>query len=97
MPYHAAEGKGEELMEHIPGQNKVSQIDNRLVKYAIGIEYSLNVYGMYWGPSLSIQDMLDQIGVENACIIRFNADWTDDVLWRWDKDRWVSVEQEEKT
>jgi hypothetical protein len=45
---------------------------------------------MWWGPVPEEQYALEAAGKTlNDVIIRFNADWTDDVLWRWDGGGWV--------
>ena len=66
----------------------------RLVMYGIGIQYTPKEFGMIAGPTLNEKELLDGLGGENTWIIRFNADWTETLLWRWIDDEWVSVTAE---
>jgi hypothetical protein len=68
----------------------------RAVQYAIGIEHAPDEFGMTDGPFETVDDLLETVQSDDrACIIRFNADWTETVLWRWARDRWVSEEDSE--
>lgn len=55
----------------------------REVSYAVGLEHKPNEFGMVFGPC-DEDECLEYVGTKTACIIRFNADWTEDLLWRWD-------------
>lgn len=62
----------------------------REVAYACGTEHRSGEFGMWHGPNPDERAMLEQAGqTPNDVIIRFNADWTEDVLWRWDGGGWV--------
>ena len=62
----------------------------REVLYACGTEHHPGEFGMWHGPNPDEQCMLEQAGSTlNDVIIRFNADVTDEVLWRWDGGGWV--------
>ena len=63
---------------------------SREVTYGCGTEHRPGEFGMWWGPFPEEQYALEAAGrTLNDVIIRFNADWTDDVLWRWDGSGWV--------
>jgi hypothetical protein len=63
---------------------------SREVMYGIGIEYEYNEFGMTDGPSSELYIMLEIApGEDKSCVIRFNEDGTDDVLYRWKNDSWV--------
>jgi len=55
------------------------------VVYAAGYEEKPGSFGMYDGPTPSLQEILESIpcGV-NPCVIRFNLDGSEQVLYRWD-------------
>ncbi|MFA5766893.1 MAG: hypothetical protein WC919_03155 [Candidatus Paceibacterota bacterium] len=57
------------------------------IVYAAGYEEKPGSFGMYDGPTPSLQEILESIpcGV-NPCIIRFNLDGSEQVLYRWDDD-----------
>jgi hypothetical protein len=62
----------------------------REVMYAIGTEHRPNEFGMWKGPVPDVSDMMETAGSTlNDVIICFNADWTEDVLWRWDGAGWA--------
>jgi hypothetical protein len=54
------------------------------VVYAAGYEEKPGSFGMYDGPTPSLQEILESIpcGV-NPCIIRFNLDGSEQVIYRW--------------
>ena len=54
------------------------------VVYAAGYEEKPGSFGMFYGPSTSLSAILDAVPCEaNPCIIRFNLDGSDEVLYRW--------------
>jgi hypothetical protein len=55
------------------------------VIYAAGYEEKPGSFGMYDGPTPSLHEILESVpcGV-NPCIIRFNLDGTEEVIYRWD-------------
>ena len=66
----------------------------RLISYGIGVENESDSYGMTHGPVPNEQLLLDEIPLyEKSVLIRFNADYSETVLWRWNKDRWVREAQ----
>jgi hypothetical protein len=57
--------------------------------YGCGTEHKPGEFGM-WGPVTEEIHALEVIGkTPEDVIIRFNADRTEDVLWRWDGGGWV--------
>lgn len=60
----------------------------RKTMYGIGTEYTPGEFGMIDGPNSNIYELLDKVCGNGDCIIRFNEDGTDDVLFRWVEDRW---------
>ena len=77
----------------------------REVAYGIGQEQQYfnpdktlrNVeYGMWEGPNPDLMRMLEVVGKDKySVVIRFNENWTEDVLYRWseDEDCWIRGEQ----
>lgn len=61
----------------------------REVMFGIGIEKNTNEFGMTHGPFPTSDNLLEVVPEDNSCIIRFNADHTETVIWRWKKDRWI--------
>ena len=63
------------------------------VVYAAGYEENPGSFGMFAGPTPHVKDLLDSIPRENhgfdACIIRFNLDGSDDVVYRWDEIQFI--------
>ena len=78
--------------EYIPSclRKKEDGIPRNII-YAIGEEHKPGEFGMWKGPTLAERDMLESVGrSDKSCIIRFNDDYTEDVIWRWKRKRWVS-------
>jgi hypothetical protein len=75
---------------HVPSVFGPPQIESRNeVVYACGYEYAPGSYGMYNGPTPVLLDLLESVPImetldSKPCIIRFNMDGTDEVLYRWD-------------
>ena len=65
------------------------------VVYGAGYEEQPGSYGMYDGPTPDIYALLNSIpcGV-NPCIIRFNLDGSDEVIYRWHTTRKLWILQE---
>ena len=70
------------------------------IMYAIGEQHKPYEFGMWRGPSLDEKEMLEICGKSNkSCIIRFDKDGTNEVIWRWEDGRklkdgkWLSVEE----
>jgi hypothetical protein len=81
--------------EYIPTILRPSPEKPRRVMYGIGIEHEPNQFGMVHGPHPDEKEMLEIIGEDgkdNVFIIRFNKDGTEDIIWKWKKDRWVSCD-----
>ena len=61
------------------------------VTYGIGYEDIDNSFGMSKGPTPRIMEFLEVVPYvepdSKPCIIRFNLDGTDEVLYRWDKNK----------
>lgn len=48
------------------------------------------------GPTSIESIMLEIVPTkENSFIIRFNSDYTEDILWKWKEDRWIYIGPEE--
>jgi len=60
--------------------------DKRELMYGIGIRRSGVEFGMINGPNPYLQSMLDIVGGPDQYIIRFNADFTEDILYKWSED-----------
>ena len=57
------------------------------VVYAAGYEKTPLSFGMWAGPTPILAEMLEMVpDGPNPCIIRFNIDGTDDVLYRWNEE-----------
>ncbi|MCK9558103.1 MAG: hypothetical protein M0R50_08710 [Candidatus Cloacimonetes bacterium] len=71
---------------HTPSSLKPDKIVYRKeVIYATGYEKAPLSFGMWAGPTPILAEMLEMVpNGPNPCIIRFNIDGTDDVLYRWD-------------
>lgn len=78
--------------EYIPLSLRLPKLKERPVMYGIGIAQLDESFGMTHGPSENVDRLLDEVGDNGSYIIRFNSDGTDDVIWKWSKDRWLSVE-----
>lgn len=62
----------------------------RELAYAICEEYEPYKLHMWKGPHASDWKMLETLGKsDKSCIICLKPDWTEIILWRWLKDRWV--------
>jgi len=69
----------------------------REVMYAIGEDDEQGGYGMWAGPVPDEGRMLETIGKSNkSCLIRFNEDDTDEVIWKWNNDDEVWEKFDEK-
>lgn len=58
----------------------------RKLCYFIGI-YNNIEFKVRTGPFLILKPALMTIGNKNDCIVRFNSDYTEDLLYSWDEDR----------
>jgi hypothetical protein len=85
--------RGDELPEnYTPKSLRGHQTKPRQVTYAIGIRHGASNMGMAHGPYPSLQTALEVVPEHAAsCVVRYTADGTDEVLYRWDRtnDRWV--------
>lgn len=83
--------------EHIPDILRSPEQPKRTEQaYACGSEYTLFSFGMWYGPTTSLENCLEQVPSclrPVAWIFRFNVDGTDDKLYRWNIDRWVFIEE----
>jgi hypothetical protein len=81
-----------EELRYIPSALRPANTTPRDVLYGCGTEVSPGEFGMWWGPVPEEKQALECVGTsEKDVVVRFNADWTDTVLWRWDGEAWVSV------
>lgn len=71
------------------------KIDESIVSYGCGYEDKPGSFGMYAGLNPSLKAMLaeDGYGGPNACVIQFNPDGTNQVIYRWKDDRWEKVKE----
>lgn len=77
------------MQEYIPTSLREPEAIIREVRYAIGEEQAPNSFGMWKGPHPEEKEMLEVVGQSNkSCIIRFNKDGSDTVIWRWREYRW---------
>ena len=64
------------------------------VVYAAGYEEQPGSFGMFDGPTPSLIEILESIPCgTNPCIVRFNLDGSDDVLYRWDDTKHIWKKQ----
>lgn len=79
--------------EYIPTALRLDELPRReQVVYACGYERKPNSFGMFHGPNPDLYEMLEVVPDEpdnSPCLIRFNLDGTDEVLYRWRDGRWV--------
>ena len=60
--------------------------------YAVGTEMREGTYSMWEGPSPTVDEMLETVGTGGSdVIIRYNPDYTEDVIWRWSRNKWIKV------
>lgn len=63
---------------------------NKEIMYTMGTEHKRGEIGMRNGPNPELKEMLEVVGNSvRDCIIRFNQNGTDEILYRWRNDRWV--------
>ncbi len=80
--------------EKIDTNQSKAKIAETITTYAIGIEHKPNEFGMTHGPTTNLQEMLDVMGEENACIIEFlpTMDRRDEpinnIIYRWKDLHW---------
>lgn len=80
--------------EYVPMQFRPEKREVREVMYAIGTEHSPGEFGMCHGPHPDENEMLEKVGMSRKdCIIRFNEDGTDEVIWRWSGDSWINLKK----
>jgi hypothetical protein len=66
----------------------------RKITYGIGIEHRPNEFGMTHGPIPNIDELLEVAPFDNkARIIRFNENYTEDIIYIWNENRWESWEE----
>lgn len=104
---------GEYVPEYVPKALRPAELEPReQITYAIGDEQKPGSFAMWLGPTLDIGELLEVVpdrehtlvdGLKrmrtNSCIIRFNLDGTDTILYRWktftgksnQSPRWVCV------
>ena len=80
------------MKEYIPKHLRKESKPKRItVMYAIGTEHEELEFGMWYGPISSEEDALEQEGkTDNDYIFIFNLDGTDEAIWKWVSDRWIS-------
>ena len=81
------------MKEYIPiSLRPFEPVSRREIRYAVGTEHRPGEFGMWEGPSPDEKEMLEVVGsTRKDCIIRLNEDGTDEVIWRWSGDSWVSL------
>ena len=84
------------MKEYIPLELRKEINKSRKVAYAIGVEEDSESFAMTNGPASKELIMLETVPTkENSFIIRFNSDYTEDILWKWKEDRWIYIGPEE--
>ena len=84
------------MKEYIPLELRKEINKSRKVAYAIGVEKDSGCFAMTNGPASKELIMLETVPIkENSFIIRFNSDYTEDILWKWKEDRWIYIGPEE--
>ncbi len=67
--------------------------EQRRLAYGIGIEHEPGSFGMTDGPFFELKVALETVPFPSedrkSCIIQFNKDGTDSVLYRWKTDSWI--------
>ena len=82
--------------EYIPSKLRKETKKLRKVFYAIGVKEDSESFAMTNGPASKELIMLETVPTkENSFIIRFNSDYTEDILWKWKEDRWIYIGPEE--
>ena len=80
--------------EYIPTCLRDIPEEKREKAFGIGEQHGPHEIGMWFGPCASEEECLEEIGTsEKSCIVRFNEDGTDAIIWRWEEDRWIGVEE----
>ena len=78
--------------EYIPSKLRKEINKSRKVAYAIGVEEDSGCFAMTNRPTSNESIMLEKVPTkENSFIIRFNSDYTEDILWKWKEDRWIYI------
>lgn len=83
---------GDDVREYIPTSIRRAQLLLRkgAVMYGCGRDDGEGGFVMWEGPSPSEKDMLEVVGQSlDDVIIRFNADHTEEVIWRWFCGSWI--------
>ncbi|MCI0422269.1 MAG: hypothetical protein L0312_24080 [Acidobacteria bacterium] len=61
----------------------------RPLRYGVGIQEKPGSFGMLHGPCERLQTCLDVYPDDDrACVVRFNTDGSDEVIYRWMGDYW---------
>lgn len=83
------------MKEYIPLSLRPFKPESRKrIMYAVGTEHKPGEFRMWEGPNPNEGEMLEVVGsTRKDCIIRYNEDGTDEVVWRWSGDSWVSLEE----
>lgn len=85
---------------YVPNSMGIEEnVTPRPIMYAIGHEYRPGEWGMTHGLVADVKDMLDTVPNEileppksvRTCIIRYNSDGTDTVLYKWQDKAWVRI------
>ena len=81
------------MREYVPTVLRPAEPKRRTeVTYAIGTEHGSHEVGFWVGPHPDEHEMLEIPGTSRKdCIWRFNEDRTEEVVWRWSGDSWVSL------
>lgn len=57
--------------------------ESRELAYGIGYDHGDGTFGMTHGPC-ALEVLLEIVGEYRSVLVRFNADGSDDVVYRWD-------------
>jgi DNA polymerase len=82
-----------EPVEYMPEALRPRRKISRKLEYGIGIPDGNSSFGMTNGPVENLQEMLNVIPHDvKSVIIRFNEDQSDDVIYKWNHNRWIRVD-----
>lgn len=76
---------------YMPSSLRQPKAQVRRLAFAIGKEMGSGSFAMWEGPFDSEREALETVAEDASdCIIRYNPDGTDVILWRWNgHDQWL--------
>ena len=64
--------------------------------YSIGVKVQ-GKYTFSKPQTKKLKDLLEIVPKLNSVIVRFNANFTDEELYKWENNRWILIEEETKS